>query len=127
MRKIITIFVLLFAACIVSHAQSNKRDIQGSVWILPEGETTAERVCGATVSQLDTNNGTSTDYNGIFHMTITDENLHHTLRASFFGCYPQDQETKSNREFFNNFIFILHEDTEELLSKVISKTDDEEQ
>lgn len=124
MKTVLLSIFIAFATCVVSYSQNTSRAITGSVWILPEGETVAERVCGATVKQLGTNNVTSTDYDGIFRMTITNEDIHHTLRASFFGYYSQDKETKSNREYFNNFIFILLEDTVEL-NNAISKEDDE--
>ncbi len=75
-------------------------------------DTNGEPIIGANIIEKGTSNGTITDYDGNFTLTIRDDAI---LRVSYIGYLEQEIHTKGK----NNFDLVLHEDTKALDEVVV--------
>jgi len=88
-----------------SHNQS-KKNISGSV-VDPNNEP----IIGASVVEMGTNNGSITDMNGNFNLTVSENAI---LQISYIGYLGQNKSIGNN----NNIKIILQEDTQ-ILDEIV--------
>ncbi|MBP5558655.1 MAG: hypothetical protein J6X71_02700 [Bacteroidales bacterium] len=105
MKKILSAF---FFMLISGFAFAQMPKVTGSVWGLWHDDPHAVRLEAASVSQVGTLNGTTTDRNGIFSLQLVSQSGSICIHASCLGFIPQTLSVPP----YNNLIIILEEDTE---------------
>ncbi len=103
-----TRFLFLMAVCLlaVTTALAQTRQVKGSVLSATDGEA----LIGAAVQEVGTSNGTVTDYNGAFTLTVKEGA---SLKISYVGYTPQTVKAAAN------LTIRLQEDTKALDDVVV--------
>jgi len=103
LRTVLTVIALILSFGVFAQTKVTGVVVDGSA---------GEPVIGATIMEVGTNNGTITDFDGNFEITVQNNA---TLQISYVGYKSQEVATAGK----SNLKVILHEDTEQLDEVVV--------